>query len=106
MAVALELLLTGDRIDAARAYELGLVNHVVEPADVEPTAIALAERIAANAPLVAAGGQGARTAPRDRPGRRRRAPAGLADAWCSPAHDAKEGATAFVEKRPPVWKGE
>ena len=51
MAIALELTLTGDRISAARAYEVGLVNAVVPPDEVLPTALAYAERIAANAPL-------------------------------------------------------
>lgn len=47
----MRLLLTGDPIDAARAYELGLVNEVVPLAGLRPAAQALAERIAANAPL-------------------------------------------------------
>ena len=105
MAVALELLLTGDRIDAARAHELGLVNHVVEPADVESTAIALAERIAANAPLsLQAVKELGRLHVTD--------PAGVGERlrdWQTrvfSSADAVEGATAFVEKRPPVWKGE
>src|SRR6202020_2901153 len=51
MAIALELAMTGDPIDAARAYELGLVNKVVPSGQVLDEAIALAERIAANAPL-------------------------------------------------------
>ena len=46
MAPALELVLTGDPIDARRAYELGLINRVVPRAELLETAIALAERIA------------------------------------------------------------
>ena len=105
MAVALELLLTGDRIDAARAHALGLVNHVVEPAEVEATAIALAERIAAHAPLsLQAVKELGRMHVSD--------PAAAGDRlreWqrkVFSSKDAVEGATAFVEKRPPVWKGE
>src|SRR5665213_2875624 len=51
LTVAYELALTGDPIDADRAYELGLVNHVVASDQVLETAVALAERIAKNAPL-------------------------------------------------------
>src|SRR5271170_6417260 len=51
LAVAYEMALTADPIDADRAYELGLVNRVVPSEDVLPTALALAERIAKNAPL-------------------------------------------------------
>src|SRR3546814_16203405 len=47
----MEYRLTGDPIPAARAAEFGLVNHVVPLADLLPTALALAEKIAANAPL-------------------------------------------------------
>ena len=51
LAVALELTLTGDPIDARRALSLGLVNQVVPPADVLAAAVELAERIARNGPL-------------------------------------------------------
>src|SRR3546814_13549746 len=51
--LAMEYMLTGDPIPAARAAEFGLVNHVVPLADLLPTAIALAEKIAGNAPLSA-----------------------------------------------------
>src|SRR6516164_682390 len=50
-ALALELLLTGDPIDAARAAEIGLVNRVVPEGGALEAAIELAERIAANGPL-------------------------------------------------------
>src|SRR5690606_7698747 len=50
-ALAMELLLTGDTITAARALEIGLVNEVVAPDQVLTAAVALAERIAKNGPL-------------------------------------------------------
>ena len=104
LGAALELVLTGDSIDAGRAYELGLVNRVVPPDEVLPAALAMAQRIAENAPLgLAASKELARLAVTD---------AGRAaerlDHWRSvvfKSDDAREGATAFVEKRPPVWHG-
>src|ERR1700729_812560 len=104
LAVALELTLTGDSIDAGRALALGLINQVVPPAEVLDAALALAERIARNGPLALhATKQMVRTASTDL----ERAKV-LAAEWQPKvfgSEDAKEGATAFIEKRDPVWKG-
>ena len=104
LAVALELTLTGDSIDAGRALSLGLINQVVPPAEVLDAAFALAERIARNGPLALhATKQMVRTASTDL----ERAKV-LAAEWQPKvfgSEDAKEGATAFIEKRDPVWKG-
>jgi enoyl-CoA hydratase len=51
LGIALEMALTGDAISAERAYDLGLVNAIVTPDEVIGTAVAFAERIAANGPL-------------------------------------------------------
>jgi enoyl-CoA hydratase len=104
LAVALELTLTGDPIEARRAYEIGLVNSVVSPEKVLDAAVDLADRIAANGPLgIAAVKELVRLAVTD--------PARVAERneYWQPtvfgSEDAKEGAVAFMQKRPPVWKG-
>jgi enoyl-CoA hydratase/carnithine racemase len=105
LAVAMELALTGDPIDARRALELGLVNRVV-PADrlMEETLV-LAERIAANAPLaVRYSKQVMRQAGEltdEQAWPINDAAAGVVFA----SEDAMEGPVAFAEKRPPRWTG-
>ena len=102
---AMEILLTGDPIDAARAERLGLVNRVVPAADLRAQVQQLAERIAGNAPLsVLAAKKTVRTA-----GRAPAAPGlrGGRALW-EPVYlsqDAKEGPAAFRDKRAPEWKG-
>jgi enoyl-CoA hydratase len=104
LAVALELILTGDPVEAGRAYEIGLVNAVVSPEKVLDDAVDLADRIAANGPLgVAASKELVRLAVTD--------PARVAErskhwqATVFGSEDAREGAAAFMAKRPPVWRG-
>lgn len=104
-AVALELLLTGDPIDAERAAALGLVNRVTDEGGALDGALALAGRIAANGPLaVAVTKQIARSASDWPPEERWTRQADLMASVFVSA-DAAEGATAFAEKRDPVWKG-
>jgi enoyl-CoA hydratase len=104
LAVALELTLTGDPIDATRAQALGLINQVVAPSEVLDSAVALAERIAKNGPLaLKATKEMVRAASTDLDKAKK-----LAAEWQPKvfgSEDAKEGATAFIEKRDPVWKG-
>ncbi len=103
--IAMEILLTGDPLSAARAYEVGLVNKVVPDAELRSQVQALAERIAANAPLsVRAAKQTTYLSAR----------MGLAEAFdeaeriWEPVYtskDAQEGPAAFRDKRTPVWTG-
>jgi enoyl-CoA hydratase/carnithine racemase len=103
--VALELLLTGEPIGARRAYEVGLVNRVVPDAALREEAGRLAATVAANAPLSvrAAKAMVHATAGRD-------LDQALEEGWrlFEPVYhseDAQEGPRAFLEKRPPLWKG-
>jgi enoyl-CoA hydratase len=104
-AIAMELALTGDNLPAQRAHELGLVNVLAEPGSALDAAIALAERITANGPLAVAATKRIITESRGwSPDEMWRAQAQiLAPVFMS--KDAKEGAIAFAEKRPPKWTG-
>jgi enoyl-CoA hydratase len=104
-AIALELLLTGDPIGAERAAEVGLVNRVTDPGGALDGALELAAVIAANGPLAVAGTKEIA---------RRSTDWSREEGWDEQARiiapvfsseDAREGATAFAEKRTPVWKG-
>jgi enoyl-CoA hydratase len=103
--IAMELALTGDPIDAARAHHFGLVNRLVEPGQALDAAVALAEQVCANAPLAVRASRKvvleATNAPDDVGWRM--SLEGMGDAMGSA--DFAEGLTAFIEKRPPVWTG-
>ena len=104
-ALALEMLLTGDPVDAARAAEIGLVNHVVADGQAAAAATELAERIAANGPLALIATKQIAYGGGDWPAEQRwdRMAALVAPVFVS--EDAREGARAFAEKRPPAWQG-
>jgi len=103
--IAMEVVLTGDPISAERAYEYGLVNELVEPGQAVEAARALAERICANAPVAVWESRkivlDAATADDDTLWQR----SGAAFARVAQTEDFAEGPRAFIEKRPPAWKG-
>ncbi len=104
LAIALELAMTGDPIDADRALQLGLVNRVVPGARLLDEAIGIANRIGENSPIAV---RNSRRLVREA------AELSEAEGWARTLElmmpvfesgDAIEGATAFAEKRPPVWR--
>jgi len=101
----LEMLFTGDMIDAATAAQWGLVNRIVPPAELDAAVEELAARIArASAPVLAIG----KRAFYEQEGTDERAAYGLACAVMvenALTDDAHEGIRAFLDKRTPVWPG-
>ena len=104
LSLALEVALTGELIDAARAEQWGLVNRVVPAAELLEASLALAAKVAANGPIgIRTTKELVRRAVLDDPKRGWATPEELARVFQS--EDAKEGAQAFIEKRAPNWKG-
>ena len=101
---AMEMLLTGDFIDAATAADWGLVNHVVPPDELERTTALLAQRIAAASSLVVGIGKAAFYAQIDLDQAKAYAYAKEVMSMNALADDAQEGIAAFVERREPHWK--
>ncbi|MDG3010215.1 enoyl-CoA hydratase [Rhodococcus sp. D2-41] len=102
---ALQMLLTGETIDAATAADWGLVNLVVPPDELEDRTRALAARIVEASPLTLRIGKQAFYRQVDLP--QGLAYREMAETMATNAVtcDAQEGMTAFVEKRPPTWQG-
>ncbi len=103
--VAAEMAFTGDPIAAERAHELGLVNVLCEPGQALDSAVTLAQRIAANAPLALAASKRVLVGQQDW---------STETVWdrqreiiepVARSQDAREGAIAFAEKRQPRWRG-
>jgi enoyl-CoA hydratase/carnithine racemase len=103
--VAMELALTGEPIDAERAFDLGLVNRLAEPGEALAVALELAGTIASNGPLALAATKRIMTEAVDWPDSEFFARQGEITAPVMSSEDAREGATAFAEKRAPVWRG-
>ena len=103
--IAMELALTGDKLPAERAHQLGLVNVLCEPGQALEAAIALAERITVNGPLAVAATKRVIVESRGwRPEDQWREQAKIIGPVFA-SKDAREGAVAFAEKRAPNWTG-
>jgi enoyl-CoA hydratase/carnithine racemase len=103
-----ELFLVGGRIDAETAHAWGLANEVVEPAEIADRALALAQEVAANAPLAQRGNKRVIRAVLD--GGAQLDPAVERELLelrraCFSSEDFREGVRAFAAKRLPEWKG-
>jgi enoyl-CoA hydratase/carnithine racemase len=103
-ARALELLLTGDSIDAGAAHNLGLINMVVPHALLQETARDLARRICANAPLAVRETLALARAVFALPEEQLQCQNDAAWTRIAASEDAREGPQAFAEKRPAVWQ--
>jgi len=103
--IAMELALTGEPIEAERAHELGLVNRLAEPGQALNTALELAGAIAGNGPLALAASKRILLESVDWPDAEFFQRQGEIAQPVMRSQDAREGATAFAEKREPEWKG-
>ena len=102
-----ELFHLGENIDSGRAAAIGLVNHVVEPEELEGRALGMASAIAANAPLSLAGNKRVirelRLAQFELDPELEAELVALRES-CFRSEDFREGVASFAEKRPAVWK--
>ena len=103
--VAMELALTGDPMPAERAAELGLVNRVAEPGGALDAALELADAIAKNGPLALIASKRILVEAADWSEDEVWQRQGEISGPVFGSEDAREGATAFAEKREPQWKG-
>jgi enoyl-CoA hydratase len=101
----MEMALTGDPISAERAHALGLVNRVTEPGGAVDAALELAAAIARNGPLALDATKEILLRQADWTEEEFWREQGERVAPVMSSDDAREGATAFSEKRDPVWKG-
>jgi len=103
--LAMEIALTGGHIPAGRLYEAGLINRMVPAGEALGAARALAAEVAANAPLALAATKRIIVESADWPSDEAFARQNAILGPVFTSTDAREGAAAFAEKRPPVWRG-
>ena len=104
-AIALELIATGARIDAARAHELGLINRLTEPGGAVEGALALAGAVCENAPLAVRESLGVARQAFDLDDATLMRASREAQARLATTQDFAEGPLAFIERRKPRWTG-
>lgn len=103
--IMMEIILTGKPISAQRAYEIGLVNRIAEPAELMDAAIALAHEILDGAPLSVKAGRETVMLATEMGRAAALQAARAAHELTYTSHDAQEGPRAFAEKRRPDWQG-
>jgi enoyl-CoA hydratase len=103
--LAMELALTGEPIAAEHAFEVGLVNRLADPGGAVEVAFELARQIAANAPLALVASKRILEEQWDWSREQMWEAQNTISEPVYSSEDAREGATAFAEKRPPVWRG-
>jgi enoyl-CoA hydratase len=104
--IFMEIVLTGRPISASRAYEIGLVNQVVEPAALMDTAIALAQAVLEGAPLSVKAARETVMLATEMGRSAAIEAANAAHVAAYTSDDAQEGPLAFSQKRKPVWQGQ
>lgn len=104
--LAMEVALTGDRIPAPQLHRAGLINRLVPPGQALAVAIDLARRLSQNAPLALAATKRVIVESADWPEDEQFARQNEITGPVFGSADAVEGAAAFAEKRPPVWRGQ
>lgn len=104
-AIALEMITTGERLSARRAYEFGLVNRLVSRDAAVDNATQLAASICRNAPLAVRASLSVARQAYDLEEQQLRELGDEAQRRLARTEDFTEGPLAFIEKRPPIWKG-
>jgi enoyl-CoA hydratase len=103
--VVMELALTGDPMPAERFHQFGVVNRLADPGGAIEAALELAERLAKNGPLALAASKRILQEQQDWSTSEMWEKQGAISGPVFASEDAKEGASAFKEKREPAWKG-
>jgi enoyl-CoA hydratase/carnithine racemase len=104
-AIGMEMLLTGDPIDAETAARWGLINRIVRAGELLDATITTARKIAANAPLALQAAKELAVRAREMPLNAGLRMEQLANRLLQLTEDASEGPKAFAEKRPPQFRG-
>ena len=105
-AVAMDVVLTGEPIDARRAFDLGLVSRLVEPGQALDEALRVAAQIVDSAPFAVRASRDVVRCALDEDEATLRSMSGKLIAGVLASEDSAEGLAAFAEKRPPQWRGQ